>query len=414
MKNTFKLFVTLFLLAVSLNSGMAQPDPTFDMTVRNITITQVGGTGDNTVNFEIWLKWTNFGTAGVNRFEFAAGQYTWTCNRAILSGSPLDSLTFVRTSAATGFSFYQPPATGQVDSLTAPPGQLYLKLAGNNPSSDLPPYIVSASGIYGSRLFNARLSTRSGNEFPLVPLNLRFKLGLAPNTFVAYFAPVTVPDTETAPPQLAISLMDTVVNHYNVVAGDTVLPVELANFSANVNKNNVSLAWTTSTETNNQGFEIERKLVGSEDWTKVGNLIAGKGTTTTPTEYSYNDRPNTGNYNYRLKQIDFNGTISYHALSNEVIVGLPTVYSISQNYPNPFNPSTKIDFELPYDSKVSILLYDISGREVGKLVNEQLTAGYHNVQFNGSNLASGMYFYRISANGGSQNFISTKKMVLIK
>jgi len=409
MKNTFKLFVTLFLLALSLNSGMAQTDPTFDMTVRNIVIAPPG----NSVTFEVWLKWTNFGGVGVNRFEFAAGQYTWTANKAIM-GTANPGMTFVRTTAGSGFSFYQPPATGQVDSLTAPPGQLYLKLAGNNPSSDLPPYIVSANGIYGARIFSAKLDNQGGAELPLVPLNLRFKLGAAPNTFVAYFAPVTVPDTEQAPPQLAISLMDTVVNHYNVVAGDTVLPVELANFSANVNKNNVSLAWTTSTETNNQGFEIERKLVGSEDWTKVGNLIAGKGTTTTPTEYSYNDRPNTGNYNYRLKQIDFNGTISYHALSNEVIVGLPTVYSISQNYPNPFNPSTKIDFELPYDSKVSILLYDISGREVGKLVNEQLTAGYHNVQFNGSNLASGMYFYRISANGGSQNFISTKKMVLIK
>ena len=410
MKNTFKLFVTLFLLAVSLNSSFAQVDPTFDMTVRNIAITQVGGTGQNTVTFEVWLKWTNFGAS--DRFEFAAGQYTWTCNRAVLASLP--GLTFIRASSGTGFSSYAPPLTGHVDSLSAPPGLLYLKLAGNLPNSDLPPYIVSASGVYGSRIFTARLTNQSGNELPLVPLNLRFKLGAAPNTFVAYFAPVTVPDTEQAPAQLAISLMDTVVNHYSVQAGDTVLPVELANFTANVNKNNVALAWTTSTETNNQGFEIERKLVGSEDWTKVGNLIAGKGTTTTPTEYSYNDRPNTGNYNYRLKQIDFNGTISYHALSNEVIVGLPTVYSISQNYPNPFNPSTKIDFELPYDSKVSILLYDISGREVGKLVNEQLTAGYHNVQFNGSNLASGMYFYRISANGGSQNFISTKKMVLIK
>jgi len=323
-------------------------------------------------------------------------------------------MTFARSGNGPGFSSYAPPLNGQVDSLTAPPGQLYLKLAGNNPNSELPPYIVSANGVYGERIFNARLVNQGGAEFPLVPFNLRFKLGAAPNTFVAYFSPVTVPDTELAPPQLAISLMDTVVNHYSVQAGDTVLPVELANFSANVNKNNVALTWTTSTETNNQGFEIERKLVGSEDWTKVGNLIAGKGTITTPTEYSYNDRPNTGNYNYRLKQIDFNGAFSYHALSNEVIVGLPTVYSISQNYPNPFNPSTKIDFELPYDSKVSILLYDISGREVGKLVNEQLTAGYHNVQFNGSNLASGMYFYRISANGGSQNFISTKKMVLIK
>ena len=409
MKNTFKLFVTLFLLALSLNSGMAQPNPTFDMTVRNIQLT---GAPNNTVTFEVWLKWTNFGVVGVNRFEFAAGQYSWICNRDIM-GTANPGMTFQRSGNGPGFSSYAPPLNGQVDSLTAPPGQVYLKLAGNNPNSELPPYIVSANGIYGGRIFNATLVNQGGAELPLVPLNLRFKLGAAPNTFVAYFLPVTVPDTELAPPQLAVSLMDTVVNHYNVVAGDTVLPVELANFTSNVNKNNVSLAWTTSTETNNQGFDIERTLVGSNEWTKVGN-VAGNGTTTSPKDYTFVDRANTGNYNYRLKQIDFNGAITYHALSSEVIVGLPTVYSISQNYPNPFNPSTKIDFELPYDSKVSILLYDISGREVGKLVNEQLTAGYHNVQFNGSNLASGMYFYRINANGGSQNFISTKKMVLIK
>ena len=101
-------------------------------------------------------------------------------------------------------------------------------------------------------------------------------------------------------------------------------------------------------------------------------------------------------------------------LNGEVVVGIPAKYSLSQNYPNPFNPTTKIDFELPHDGKVSILLFDISGREVGKLVNEILTAGYHTIQFNGSNLSSGMYFYRINADGGGQNFTATKKLALIK
>ena len=244
-------------------------------------------------------------------------------------------------------------------------------------------------------------------------MNLRFKLGPAPNTFFAYFVPFGSQDSEANPNQTAVALMDSVANVYAVENDGYVLPVELASFTSNVNKNNVQLNWTTATETNNQGFDIERSVVGSEEWTKVGN-VAGNGTTTQQKDYSYTDRATTGHYNYRLKQIDFNGSVNFHALAGEVIVGLPTAYAISQNYPNPFNPTTKIDFELPYDSKVSILLYDISGREVGKLVNEQLTAGYHNVQFNGSNLSSGMYFYRINANGGSQNFVTTKKMVLIK
>ncbi|MBK9333227.1 MAG: T9SS type A sorting domain-containing protein [Ignavibacteria bacterium] len=124
---------------------------------------------------------------------------------------------------------------------------------------------------------------------------------------------------------------------------------------------------------------------------------------------------NTGKYSYRLKQIDHNGNFEYFNLSNEIEVGIPDVYKLSQNYPNPFNPSTKIDYDIPYDGNVSILLYDISGREVAKLVNEVKTAGYYTAVFNGSNLASGMYFYRINAaNTNGSNFVSTKKMVLIK
>jgi hypothetical protein len=249
-----------------------------------------------------------------------------------------------------------------------------------------------------------------------VPLNLRTKVGPAPNTFIAYFLPYAdTVDTDVFPPpqQFAFSLMDTVVNIYSVEGANLPLPVELASFVSSVNKNIVTLNWTTSSETNNQGFDIERSVVNSNDWSKVGYL-AGNGTTTEQRSYSFNDRADAGTYNYRLKQIDFNGAFSYHALTSEVVVGIPTAYAISQNYPNPFNPTTKIDFELPYDGKVSILLYDLSGREVAKLVNEVMTAGYHNIQFNGSNLSSGMYFYRINAEGGASNFVATKKMVLIK
>ncbi len=87
---------------------------------------------------------------------------------------------------------------------------------------------------------------------------------------------------------------------------------------------------------------------------------------------------------------------------------------MTQNYPNPFNPTTRIDYDIPYEGKVSVLLYDMTGREVASLVNEVKTAGYYTASFNASNLASGMYFYRITAQGGSNNFVRTKKMVLIK
>ena len=207
------IFIIIFFC---INNVFAQA-PTFDMTVRNI---QLSGTPQNTLTFEIWLKWTNYGES--DRFEFAAGQYVWTCNRAVM-GTANPGMTFQRSANGPGFSSYVPPLNGSVDSLTAPLGQLYLKLSGNNPNSELPPYIVSASGLYGGRIFNARVVNQSGLGFPLVPLNLRFKLGAAPNTFVAYFLPVTVPDTNEAPPQPAVSLMDTIVNHYTIENANLIL-----------------------------------------------------------------------------------------------------------------------------------------------------------------------------------------------
>ncbi|MCB0727637.1 MAG: T9SS type A sorting domain-containing protein [Ignavibacteriae bacterium] len=188
----------------------------------------------------------------------------------------------------------------------------------------------------------------------------------------------------------------------------------MESFVSKINGKNVELEWTTATETNNQCFDIERSVSNSDEWIKLGT-VQGCGTTTEPRNYKFNDRGlNTGHYTYRLKQIDFNGTENYHELIGEVIVGVPTSYALSQNYPNPFNPTTKIDYELPYDGKVSILLYDISGREVAKLVNEVKTAGYYTAQFNGANLSSGTYFYRIIADGDGQKFVATKKMVLLK
>ncbi len=187
------------------------------------------------------------------------------------------------------------------------------------------------------------------------------------------------------------------------------LPVELSSFTANVLKGSVTLNWSTATETNNAGFDIERKLSTSNTWTKVSN-VTGNGNSTVVKNYSYTDKVSTGVYNYRLKQIDFNGNFEYFNLSNEVNVGIPSAFSISQNYPNPFNPTTKIDYELPFDANVSITLYDISGKEVLNVINESKTAGYHTAQINAANLSSGTYFYNITAG----NFVQTKKMTVLK
>ena len=92
------------------------------------------------------------------------------------------------------------------------------------------------------------------------------------------------------------------------------------------------------------------------------------------------------------------------------ISNIPTEYSLNQNYPNPFNPSTEISFSIPKRSFVSLKVYDITGREIENLVNKELDAGTYSVDFNGVSLASGVYFYQISANG----FIQTRKMLLAK
>jgi len=194
------------------------------------------------------------------------------------------------------------------------------------------------------------------------------------------------------------------------------LPVELASFAATVDKNNVDLRWTTSTEINNSGFDIERKLSSSSEWTKV-SFVEGSGNSNEPKNYIYSDKNvTTGKYNYRLKQIDYNGNFEYHLLNSEVNVGIPNKFDLSQNYPNPFNPETKINYDLPFDSKITLKVYDIMGREVYSVLNNELkTAGYYTTQLNFGSLASGTYFYRILAIGvNGQEFVTTKKMQLVK
>ena len=198
-----------------------------------------------------------------------------------------------------------------------------------------------------------------------------------------------------------------------ILINEAPLPVKLISFTSSVNTNKVRLTWKTATEQNNKGFEIERKYK-NENWISAG-FINGMGNSNTEQEYKFDDKNlNSGSYNYRIKQIDYNGNHQYHNLSETVNVGAPKNFAVSQNYPNPFNPTTKIDFEVPLDSKVNITLFDISGKEIQTLLNEKKSAGYYSVAFNAVNLSSGTYFYRISGENGDRMFSETKKMTLIK
>lgn len=198
---------------------------------------------------------------------------------------------------------------------------------------------------------------------------------------------------------------------------DIVLPVELSSFTSSVTANDVKLNWSTVSETNNSGFNIERASYVNgvlTDWNTLGN-VQGNGNSNSVHSYSYTDKGlSAGTYAYRLKQIDFNGNFEYHNLSSDVNIGMPTRFELMQNYPNPFNPSTKISFELPTDGNVKLSVFDNSGKQVQELVNGQKNSGYYSIDFNGSNLASGVYYYKLEFNSGSESVVKIRKMALVK
>jgi len=219
---------------------------------------------------------------------------------------------------------------------------------------------------------------------------------------------------------------------------DNGLPVELTTFTASVVNNNVKLNWQTATEVNNYGFSVERlaksldtdngklqnlttKNDNKEVWEAI-NFIEGHGNSNSPKFYEYTDKTvNYGKYLYRLKQIDIDGGFEYSE-TVEADLGMPSKFELYQNYPNPFNPTTTIKFIIPavktlhatslqkYATSVQLKIYDILGNEVSTLVNEKQQPGVYEVTFDASKLASGIYFYKISAG----NFIQTKKMILMK
>jgi hypothetical protein len=190
-----------------------------------------------------------------------------------------------------------------------------------------------------------------------------------------------------------------------------IVPVELLAFAASVKNSVIELLWSTASELNNMGFEIERSIDNQDNFITVG-FVDGKGSSSEINYYSFTDNPQVSGVNqlyYRLKQIDFDGTFSYSDIVN-VSYDVPAEFVLSQNYPNPFNPSTRISYFVPQESFVSIKVYDFLGREVRTLINETKSTGSYEIMFDASNMPSGTYFYTIIA----ENYSSTKKMILIK
>jgi hypothetical protein len=193
----------------------------------------------------------------------------------------------------------------------------------------------------------------------------------------------------------------------------SIVPVELSSFTAENIDNEVVLKWSTATETNNSGFEVERrqesKVKGQNNWEKI-SFVGGKGTSTEKTDYIFKDKiTEPGIYVYRLKQIDFDGTASY-SYEVEVEVKGPKEFVLYQNYPNPFNPSTTIKFALPEKTNVELTVYNSLGEKVAEVFNGAMDEGYHEIEFRAESLSSGIYFYRLE----TDKFVNVKKMIVIK
>jgi hypothetical protein len=181
------------------------------------------------------------------------------------------------------------------------------------------------------------------------------------------------------------------------------LPIQLASFSAStLNSSGVTLSWNTFSETNNYGFHVQRNGVDI-------TFVPGHGTTIQQHTYLYTDNPSPGHYAYRLKQVDLDGTAT---LSGNVVVDMiaPAKFTLEQNYPNPFNPATTIRYGLPARSHVTMIVFNTLGQQVAELVNGEVDAGIHDVEFDGSRLASGVYFYRLVAG----EHVDSKKLLLMK
>ncbi|MBX2975052.1 MAG: choice-of-anchor J domain-containing protein [Ignavibacteriaceae bacterium] len=275
-------------------------------------------------------------------------------------------------------------------------------------------------GAY-AEAFDVKISTTTGTATASFTINALTKTYLAADSGWAQY---TVPIGTLVPAgsNIYIAFREYVADNFNdgaallldlvEVTGD-VVPVEFTSFTGSVSGNTVKLNWATASETNNKGFEIQKSL-NNGDFVTVA-FVTGKGTTTEAQSYTYVEKDVVdGNYLYRLKQVDFDGKVSY---SNgiEVDVTTPAVFALDQNYPNPFNPSTTINFGLAVDSKVSLKIFNVLGQEVASLANGLMSAGKHTVTFNGSSLFSGVYFAKMEAKGvDGSSFTSFKKMILNK
>ncbi len=374
---------------VQNNGSSRLVNPLYELRAGNFDIFDNSGTDFNTVTFDFLIYHTNLPDSGP--FEFASGQYFLSFNPLLANGG---TLTYEIIPGSTEFT--NPDAVPLNPTVSGDELRLFRNVTlgpGNGP-------IVSP--VYpGTRIVKVKLTTS------------------APGFDFSYFSFEWIDSSSTNNASYIFGYLDTVSTNltgdgtFIIDSTKLILPVELSSFNADVSRNNALLSWSTSTERNNSGFDIERSGEDGQ-WSKIG-FVHGKGNSSSQNYYLFADRNlNSGKYNYRLKQTDYNGDYEYYYLQNEVYIGIPDEFSLKQNYPNPFNPVTRIDFSLPEEGNVSLSVYDNSGKLVSKLLNGALGSGYHSVNFNASTLSSGIYFYKLEFANNGRSISRVMKMAVLK
>jgi hypothetical protein len=200
--------------------------------------------------------------------------------------------------------------------------------------------------------------------------------------------------------------------------GDPV-PIQLSAFSAHaLSASAVRLDWTTLSETNNYGFEVQKSQSQRESFVTLANgFVAGNGTTVNPHTYTFTDLQVTpGVWYYRLKQIDLDASVHYtepvtvNVVTDVDELAVPVRSNLDQNYPNPFNPSTVIRYALTHRTAVKLVVFNTLGQLVATLFDGEQGPGYHEARFDAAGLPGGVYFYRITAD----DFTQTKKLTLLR
>ena len=219
----------------------------------------------------------------------------------------------------------------------------------------------------------------------------------------------------------SVSQAKEVIPKSRLYLSDPPLPITLNSFSGHISPQSrtVQLDWSTLSETNNYGFFVQRTKETDSQFADIPNsFIPGHGTSLQHQSYSFTDQTVAlpGRYQYRLRQVDLDGSVHYSfsvaidITTLAVVDQVPREFKLLQNYPNPFNPTTTIKYQIPSTSFVTLKVLDLLGREVATLVNEEVKPGSYVRAFDASGLASAVYLYRLQAG----TFAQTRKLLLLK